>query len=203
MLSRSTKEADMKIRKSIFQYIKSRLPLMLLILCAVSGVVVNAVYAKYVKDIDRPVDVAIVGEGNIKIAVSKNDDEYSIHHTSESKIPAYIRFAVVTNWKQKEGDALWYTGPQNVTVTSSNALTSSNAQPLSDGYYYCVVDGKAEIAIDKVVSGITVTTKEVAPDGYELEVKILAEAIQCMPASVVRTAWGVTFNGGVWEKVTP
>lgn len=185
----------MKIRKSIFQYIKSRLPLLLLILCAVSGVVVNAVYAKYVKDIDRPVDVAIVGEGNIKIAVSKNGNEtYSIHHTSESKIPAYIRFAVVTNWKQKEGDALWYTGPQSVTVTSSNA------QPLSDGYYYCVVEGKAEIAIDKVVSGITVTTEEVAPDGYELEVKILAEAIQCMPASVVGTAWGVTFNGTNWVK---
>jgi hypothetical protein len=171
--------------------------LLLLILCAVSGVVVNAVYAKYVKDIDRPVDVAIVGEGNIKIAVSKKDDEYSIHHTSESKIPAYIRFAVVTNWKQKEGDALWYTGPQSVTVTSPNAKPLSDG---SDGYYYCVVDDKAEIAIDKVVSGITVTTKEVAPDGYELEVKILAEAIQCMPASVVETAWGVTFNGTNWVK---
>lgn len=186
----------MKIGKAIFQYIKSRLPLVLLLLCTVSGVVANAVYAKYTKDIDTDVSVNVVGEGKIEIAVSKNGDAYSIHHTSESKIPAYIRFTVVTNWKQKEGGALWYEGPENVTITASNA------QPL-DGYYYCVVDGKAEIAINEVISGITVTTTDPIPSGYELDVQILAEAIQCMPASVVGTAWGVTFNDGVWEKVTP
>ena len=124
----------MKIGKAIFQYIKSRLPLVLLLLCTVSGVVANAVYAKYTKDIDTDVSVNVVGEGEIKIAVSKNGDgTYSIHNTSESKIPAYIRFTVVTNWKQKEGGALWYQGPEDVTVTAPNA------QPLSDGYYYCVI----------------------------------------------------------------
>ena len=189
----------MKIGKAIFQYIKSRLPLVLLLLCTVSGVVANAVYAKYTKDIDTDVSVNVVGEGEIKIAVSKNGDgTYSIHNTSESKIPAYIRFTVVTNWKQKEGDALWYQGPEDVTVTAPNA------QPLSDGYYYCVAtDGKAEIAINEVIEDIEVTTTDPTPSGYELDVQILAEAIQCMPASVVGTAWGVTFNDGVWEKVTP
>ncbi len=187
----------MKIGKAIFQYIKSRLPLVLLLLCTVSGVVANAVYAKYTTDLNTSVNVNVVGEGEIKIAVSKNGDgTYSIHHTSESKIPAYIRFTVVTNWKQKEGDALWYQGPEDVTVTAPNA------QPLSDGYYYCVAtDGKAEIAINEVISGIKVTTTQSAPnDEYELDVQILAEAIQCMPASVVETAWGVTFNGTNWVK---
>lgn len=194
----------MKIGKAIFQYIKSRLPLVLLLLCTVSGVVANAVYAKYTKDIDTDVSVNVVGEGKIEIAVSKNGDAYSIHHTSESKIPAYIRFTVVTNWKQKEGEALWYKGPENVTVTVPGTVPGAvpNAQEL-DGYYYCVVDGKAEIAVGTVISGITVTTTDSPPSGYELDVQILAEAIQCMPASVVGTAWGVTFNDGVWEKVTP
>lgn len=189
----------MKIGKAIFQYIKSRLPLVLLLLCTVSGVVANAVYAKYTTDLNTSVNVNVVGEGKIEIAVSKNGDAYSIHHTSESKIPAYIRFTVVTNWKQKEGDALWYQGPEDVTVTAPNA------QPLSDGYYYCYyVVGekkKAEIAINEVISGIKVTTTQSAPnDEYELDVQILAEAIQCMPASVVGTAWGVTFNGTNWVK---
>ena len=72
----------MKIGKAIFQYIKSRLPLVLLLLCTVSGVVANAVYAKYTTDLNTLVDVAVVGEGNIKIAVSKNSDgTYSIHHS--------------------------------------------------------------------------------------------------------------------------
>ena len=192
----------MKIGKAIFQYIKSRLPLVLLLLCTVSGVVANAVYAKYTTDLNTSVNMNVVGEGEIKIAVSKNDDgTYSIHHMSDSKIPAYIRFTVVTNWKQKEGGALWYEGPDPEKVT----VAASNAQPLSDGYYYCYyVVGekkKAEIAINEVISGIKVTTTQSAPnDEYELDVQILAEAIQCMPANVVETAWGVTFNGTDWVK---
>ena len=196
----------MKIGKAIFQYIKSRLPLVLLLLCTVSGVVANAVYAKYTTDLNTSVNVNVVGEGKVQIQVVKQvvkDDEweYSISHTAESKIPAYIRFTVVTNWKQKEGDALWYQGPENVTVTVPGTVPGAapNAQEL-DGYYYCVVDGKAEIAVGTVISGITVTTEDSPPSGYELDVQILAEAIQCMPASVVGTAWGVTFNGTNWVK---
>lgn len=183
----------MKMKKRLLMYIKDRMILVLLTLCIASGAAASAVYAKYVKSFDSEVGVNIVGYGDIEVAVEKQTDgSYTIKHGGDSNIPAYIRFTVVTNWKQIDGDALWYQAP-NVIVTAPNA------QQLSDGYYYCVVDGSAKIALGTVVSGIEVTA-ETAPDGYELNVQILAEAIQCMPANAVEDAWGVTFDGTNWVK---
>lgn len=185
----------MKILKGLLAYIRHRLPVLLLMACVVSFTVTGALYAKYVKDVDKDVTVDVVSDGDVEIEITLNSaGEYSIQHTSNSKIPAYIRFTVITNWKNTATDELWYLNPESVTVTAPCA------QQLSDGYYYAVVDGKAEIALNTVLSGITVTTTQTAPAGYELSVEILAEAIQCMPASAVEDAWGATFNGTTWSK---
>ena len=102
----------------------------------------------------------------------------------------------MANWKNKNNDALWYLSPDSVTVNAPCA------QELSDGYYYCVVDNKAEVPVGTVLSGIRVTTTATAPtEEYELDVQILAEAIQCMPADVVQVAWGATFDGTAWSKI--
>lgn len=183
----------MKIGKGLLMYIKRKLPMLLLLVCAILCVASSAVYAKYVKDVDTDVDMNVVSNGDVEIEVVKNSEgDYAIRHTANSKIPAYIRFTVVTNWKSKTEDKLWYISPESVTVDAPCAQ-------LVDGYYYAVVDGKAEIALNTVLDGITVTTATAAPDGYELYVQILAEAIQCMPTGVVESAWGVTFNGTTWS----
>ena len=99
---------------------------------------------------------------------------------------------MVANWKNNKGD-VWYVSPTSVSVQNPNAQ-------LLDGYYYCIYEGKAEIALDTVLSGIEVTTTASAPDGYTFHVQLLVEAIQCVPAEVVTTAWGVVFEDGVWKK---
>ena len=187
----------MKIVKSLLRYIKSRLPRVLLVVCTASCVVVSAVYTKYIKDVDTNVDLSVVGEGNVEIEVVKNGaEEYSIRHSVNSKIPAYIRFTVVVNWKNINNGTLWYVSPDAVNIDVDCA------QKLSDGYYYGVVGDKAEISRDTVLSGIQVTTTATAPgEEYELDVQILAEAIQCMPSDVVKEAWGATFDGASWSKV--
>jgi hypothetical protein len=186
----------MKITKSLLAYIKGRLPLVLLLVCTVSCVVVSAVYAKYIKDVDKGIDMNVVSQGDVNIEVVEiGEGKYSIRHAEGSKIPAYIRFTVVVNWKNKNNGTLWYVSPSTVTVNADCA------QKLSDGYYYCVVDRKAEIAVGKVLSGIQVTTTATKPgEEYELDVQILAEAIQCLPAGVVEEAWGATFDGTAWSK---
>lgn len=185
----------MEIGKRILAFIKGRLPLVLLSVCILVCGVFSAVYAKYIKDIDNDVVIDIVGEGDIELAVSKNtdDDTFQIAHHTDSRIPAYIRYAVVANWKDGEGN-IWYTPPTSVTVNNSHAQ-------LLDGYYYCVYEGKAEIELGTVLSGIQVEATGSAPAGYTLHVQLLVEAIQCVPADVVEDAWGVTFQDGAWKAV--
>ncbi len=184
-------------RKRLLMYIKDRLPLLLLLVCVISCAVASAVYAKYVKDIDTDVSMDISGEGQISIEVVDNHDgTYSIRHTAESRIPAYIRFAIVVNWKHKTDGTLWYINPSAVSYNVPNATQ------LSDGYYYGVKDGSAQIAVGTVLSGIMVTTGSTPPsEEYELNVQILAEAIQCVPEDAVETAWGAAFKDGNWKKL--
>ena len=188
----------MKMQKRLLTYIKDRMVLILLIVCILSCAIASAVYAKYVKDLDSEVDVNIVGEGDLEIVVVKNaDGSYTIKHDTNSKIPAYIRFAIMVSWEGTEG--IWYIDPASVDYTVPNAQLLSE-----DGYYYCVYDGRAEIDVETVLSGITVTTTATPPaEGYEFSVQIVAEAIQCMPQDVVETAWGARFVDGAWEKLTP
>lgn len=187
----------MEIGKRFLAFIKGRLPLVLLSVCVLVCGVFSAVYAKYIKDIDNNVDITIIGEGKIELAVSKSTVDgafqFQIAHTGNSRIPAYIRYAVVANWKDAGGN-IWYVPPTSVTVTAPNAQ-------LLDGYYYCVYNNKAEIELGTVLSGIQVTTTATAPDGYTFHVQLLVEAIQCVPADVVTTTWGVKFQGENWVKV--
>ena len=187
----------MKKRKRLVAFVKNKMPAILLVFCVLICSVFSAVYAKYIKDIDKEVSTNIVGAGEIQIGITKsvtgNTHTFEIKHVSGSRIPAYIRYAVVANWKNDKGD-VWYVPPTSVTVTAPNAQ-------LLDGYYYCIYEGKAEIALKTVLSGIEVTTTASAPDGYTFHVQLLVEAIQCVPAEVVTTAWGVKFQDGDWVKV--
>jgi hypothetical protein len=81
-------------------------------------------------------------------------------------------------------------------------LTAADAPSLASGDGASLRLNYALLAkiMSNNLDGITVTTTESAPAGYEFNVQILAEAIQCMPAGVVEDAWGVTFNGTTWIK---
>lgn len=185
----------MKMKKRLLMYIKDRMILVLLTLCIASGAAASAVYAKYVKSFDSEVGVTIVGYGDIEIAVKKETNgSYTIKHGDDSNIPAYIRFAIIVNWKGADG--VWYVDPSDVNYSVPNAQ-------LLDGYYYCVHEGSAKIGLGTEIKDIVVTTTAAPPaEGYEFHVQILAEAIQCMPANAVEDAWGVKFDGTNWVKST-
>ena len=192
----------MKKRKRLVTFVKNKMPAILLVFCVLICGVFSAVYAKYIKDIDKEVSTNIVGAGEIQIGITKsvteNTHTFEIKHVTGSRIPAYIRYAVVANWKNGKGD-VWYVSPTSVSIKIPAEGKFKVTQ--LDGYYYCIYEDKAEIALDTVLSGIEVTTTASAPDGYTFHVQLLVEAIQCVPANVVTTAWGVKFQDGVWVKV--
>lgn len=128
---------------------------------------------------------------------SKVDEELVKWKKSNVKIQntgngdAYIRAKVVITWRDAEGNVLAeqpvggeekdYTVDYNLTATAESKWFES------DGFYYWnskVPAGQSTgVLIDKL-------EQKNFPDGHELHVEILAEAIQAEPEQAVIDAWG-------------
>ena len=177
----------------VLKYIKSRLPLLLLSLCIITSAVASMIYAKYVDNKSNNAVIDIMADGKLVITVSPDGHDagtYTITNDSSSTIPAYVRFAVIVNWQDGEGN-LWAVPPTegtDYTVSWENEALVK----LDDGYYY--YNGTRDPGES---FSFEVTLKDGAnpPEVYDnLHVQIVAEGIQCVPDSVATTAWGVTYN---------
>ena len=193
--------------KFVLEYIKSRLPLLLLSFCLITCAVASMVYGKYVHNNKSEAEIQITAQGVLTIPVTGGETDqagtyaYTITNkavsadTEGSNIPAYIRAAIVVNWQDAEGN-LWAIPPQQ---GSDYIISAELCQLLGDYYYFkgeCAPG--ASFPIQVAQAG---TAKP--PAGYTLHVKILAEGIQSTPADAVKDAWGVEFNGTTWSVATP
>lgn len=99
-------------------------------------------------------------------------------------IPAYIRARIVVTWKDTSGNV------SAVPVENTDYTITFNTTDWTQqgDYWYCktAVDAGGETP----VLIIKCEKKGTAPDGYDLSVEILADAIQSEPASAVTEAWG-------------
>ena len=102
-------------------------------------------------------------------------------------IPAYIRARIVVTWKDVNGNV-----SSTVPVKDSDyTITFNETDWKQEGdYWYC------KTAVDaKDFTPVLITKCEKtgdAPDGYDLSVEILADAIQSEPANAVTEAWKYT-----------
>lgn len=103
-------------------------------------------------------------------------------------IPAYIRARIVVTWKDASGNVSSTVPVKNTDYTIAFNTTDWTQQ---DGYWYCknAVDAKdfTPVLITKCEKRETA-----APEGYNLSVEILADAIQSEPANAVTEAWKYT-----------
>lgn len=178
----------------VWKYIKSRLPLLLLSLCIITSAVASMIYAKYVDDKSNNAEIDITVDGKLVITVSPDDRHdagvYTITNDKDngSTIPAYVRFAVIVNWQDGEGN-LWAEPP---VIDTNYTITVSDCTLLNGYYYYNGVRNPEEaitVAVNAVGSGKV---------GYTLHVQIVAEGIQSVPLSVAESAWNATYNGSTW-----
>lgn len=102
-------------------------------------------------------------------------------------IPAYIRARIVVTWKDANGNVSSTVPVKNTDYTI--AFNETDWKQEGD-YWYC------KTAVDaKDFTPVLITKCEKtgdAPDGYDLSVEILADAIQSEPANAVKEAWGYT-----------
>ena len=142
------------------------------------------------------------GQAYVTSQVNDGDDTVSV--TNTGNVEAYIRAAVVVNWVDSEGK-VYAIPPAGVTysvaVAASQNYADSNPwyQDPTTGFYYC----KSVIAPSGTTPDLVtaMTTEGALPQGYELLVEVVAEAIQAsgdtddggVPA--FQDAWEITIYG--------
>ena len=117
---------------------------------------------------------------------------------------SYVRVKLVMNWVSKDGKTI---SGEPVNIDVNYDKTSWFEQ--GGIYYYKTPVGPKDSGNDttanllKAGSPITEPT-EGKPDGYHLEVTVLAESIQAAPDTAVKDAWKVVeVDNGALAPVTP
>lgn len=116
-------------------------------------------------------------------------------------IPAYIRARVVVTWKNKNGD-IYGTKPvlgedYSLAINSNDNSKWFNMTTDSGGLYFYFPDPvDLDKETDKMLYNFKKSETANVPEGYDLSVEILADAIQSEPVSAVKEAWGVTVRNG-------
>lgn len=117
---------------------------------------------------------------------------------------AYVRAAIIVNWVDQGGN-VYGVAPEQPTDGTKKEYADYTMEindsdwTLSDGYYYY----NSSVAPGRKTNDLieTCTPKSTAPDGYHLQVTILAEAIQANPESAVADAWRMKFSNNSWGSV--
>lgn len=103
-------------------------------------------------------------------------------------IDAYIRAAIIVNWADKDG---------NVSATPVEdgdyviKYDSSNTWKKIGDYWYYTKPVAADSLTEKALIESCAPVAGKAPEGYDLQVTILADGIQSKPDKVVKEVWKV------------
>lgn len=120
--------------------------------------------------------------------------DVAVENTGDTE--AFIRATVIVTWKDAEGNVYGVAPTDNDYTISygGSGWTHHN------GYWYCNTAVAPNLVTPVLVESCTTTTANAAiPEGYDLSVEIIADAIQSQPVKAVQEAWGVTISEG---KVT-
>ena len=92
----------------------------------------------------------------------------------------------------------------NVSATPVPAPTITNSDWFEkDGIYYYTKPVAPTGQTSNLLDGNPIKQPEGAPDGYHLEVTVLAESIQAAPSTAVEGAWAVTVVNGALTSAIP
>ena len=102
-------------------------------------------------------------------------------------IPAYIRAAVIINWADGDGNV----SATPVKTTDYTIKWTKEGWVEHGGYYYYTAPVAVGALTGQLFTGCELAKGVTPPEGYSLQVTILADGIQSEPADAVIQAWGV------------
>lgn len=181
--------------KRIFNGSGGRKTALILSLCLIFALAVGTTFA-LLKANTAPVENTFTAAKSGTDIVEELDgsQKTSIIVKNTGTAVSYVRVKLVMNWVDENG---------NVSAEPVNIMPSiTDNWFLKDGIYYY----KMPVAAKDFTTNLLKTpiTQDAAPEGYHLEVTVLAESIQAAPSKAVTESWGVGVdsNGYLTQPTT-
>lgn len=171
--------------KRIFNGSGGRKTALILSLCLIFALAVGTTFA-LLKASTAPVENTFTAAKSGTDIVEKLDgsQKTSIAVKNTGTAVSYVRVKLVMNWVDENG---------NVSAEPVNITPSITADWFEQGgiYYYTKPVGPVDAKPNNVTTNLLQTpiTQGTAPEGYHLEVTVLAESIQAAPSKAVEGAW--------------
>lgn len=181
--------------KRIFNGSGGRKTALILSLCLIFALAVGTTFA-LLKANTAPVTNTFTAAKSGTDIVEKLDgsQKTSIAVKNTGTAVSYVRVKLVMNWVDENGNVS--AEPVNITPSITDNWF------LKDGIYYY----KMPVAAKDFTTNLLQTpiTQDAAPEGYHLEVTVLAESIQAAPSKAVTESWGVGVdsNGYLTQPTT-
>lgn len=181
--------------KRIFNGSGGRKTALILSLCLIFALAVGTTFA-LLKANTAPVENTFTAAKSGTDIVEKLDgsQKTSIKVQNTGTAVSYVRVKLVMNWVDESG---------NVSAEPVNITPSITADWFEqDGIYYYKMPVAAKGETTNLLQ--TPITQGTAPEGYHLEVTVLAESIQAAPSKAVTDSWGVGVdnNGYLTQPTT-
>lgn len=136
-----------------------------------------------------------------KVTTEVNEDfdgttKRNVTIKNTGNIDAYIRAAVIINWADKQG---------NISATPVEdgdyeiKYDSSNTWKKIGDYWYYTNPVAADSLTEKALIESCAPVAGKAPEGYNLQVTILADGIQSEPLTAIKEAWHV--DPATWTAI--
>lgn len=173
--------------KRIFNGSGGRKAALILSLCLIFALAVGTTVA-LLKANTAPVTntfKAATSETDIKV-VDENDQKTSIKVENIGTATSYVRVKLVMNWVDGKGNIVSGDNLPTVELNKDDGWFEQGGI-----YYYKTPVAPVSAKPSNVTSNLLKTpiTQTNAPDGYHLEVTVLAESIQAAPSAAVEGAW--------------
>ena len=182
--------------KRIFNGSGGRKTALILSLCLIFALAVGTTFALLKANTDPVTNTFTAAKSGTDI-VEKLDgsQKTSIAVKNTGTAVSYVRVKLVMNWV--DGDGNVSAEPVNITPSITGNWFEQ------DGIYYYKMPVAAN---DGETTNLLQTpiTQDAAPEGYHLEVTVLAESIQAAPSKAVTDSWGVRVdsNGYLTQPTT-